>query len=137
MKLSSAKRYFRLSLLLLPLLLLAAGVFFPQALLMAWFGPQLSAEVDAAKDPPLSPAVQALADALKDKDADVRKNAAVSLGRIGKEARGAVPALTAALKDDDVNVRGASATALGRIGKDAASAADGLAELLTDKTSSG
>src|SRR5205085_2215319 len=54
-------------------------------------------------------AVKALAEALKDKDADVRKNAAVSLGRIGKEAKGAVPALAAVLKDGETDVRGAAA----------------------------
>src|SRR5205807_6150971 len=65
------------------------------------------------------PAVKALIEALKDKDADVRKNTAVALGRIGKEAKDAVPALSAALKDSETDVRGAAALALGRMGKEA------------------
>src|SRR5262245_58983949 len=65
------------------------------------------------------PAVQALIDALKDKEPDVRKTSAQSLGKIGKEAKAAVPALAEALKDKDVNVRGAAALALGRMGSEA------------------
>ena len=78
----------------------------------------LSAQADdKAEETP--PAVKALMEALKDKDAEVRKNAAVSLGRIGPKAKNAVPALAAALKDGDNDARGASALALGRIGKEA------------------
>ncbi len=84
-------------------------------------------------DTAILPGVQALADALKDKDADVRKNAALSLGRYGDKAVPAVPALIEALKDGAVDVRGAAAVALGRIGPPAKDAASGLADLLKDK----
>src|SRR5436305_14203035 len=70
---------------------------------------------DKPREP--SPAVTALAEALADMDTDVRKNAAASLGRIGKDAKAAVPALAAALADAEADVRGAAALALGRIGK--------------------
>src|SRR4051812_4900645 len=59
-------------------------------------------------------AVKALIDALKDKDADVRKNAVVALGRIGLQAKDAIPALTGVLKDESVDVRGAAVLTLGR-----------------------
>jgi len=71
----------------------------------------LTAHADAAPEEPPA-AVKGLMEALKDKDAEVRKNAAISLGRIGKEAKDAVPALAAALKDSDTDVRGATALAL-------------------------
>src|ERR1700676_4042620 len=60
-------------------------------------------------DTAVPPGVQALAEALKDKDADVRKNAALSLGRYGERAVSAIPALIEALKDGAVDVRGAAA----------------------------
>ena len=81
---------------------------------------------------PADPGVKALADALKDPDPDVRKNAALSLGRIGPKAESAVPALIAALKDKSIDVRGASAVTLGRIGPGAKDAALPLAALLKD-----
>ena len=46
-------------------------------------------------------AVPALADALKDKDSEVRCVAADALGRMGADAKAAVPALAEALKDKD------------------------------------
>src|SRR6185503_9814842 len=55
-----------------------------------------------------SAAVKALMAALQDMDAEVRRNAVLSLGRMGPEARAAVSALTEALKDKDVDVRGAA-----------------------------
>ena len=42
---------------------------------------------------------------LKDKRADVRRDAADALVRIGPEAKAVVPALSEALKDEDRNVR--------------------------------
>src|SRR5690349_21686527 len=69
-----------------------------------------------------SATVTALAGALQDKDPSVRKAAAQSLGRIGKEATAAVPALTEALQDREVDVRGAAALALGRMGAEAKTA---------------
>ena len=58
-------------------------------------------------------AIKGLREALKDKDAEVRKSAVLALGRIGKDASAAVPELTDSLKDSDVDVRGAAALALG------------------------
>src|SRR4051812_4573046 len=81
----------------------------------AWFESLFSTAV-AADEEKVPEAIKALAETLKDKDPDVRKNAALSLGRIGKDARFAVPALIESLKDSEVDVRGASAMALGRIG---------------------
>jgi HEAT repeat protein len=63
---------------------------------------------------------------LKDKDAEVRRNAALGIGYIGPEAKPAAPALAAALKDGDKNVRLAVATALWRLGPNARAAAPGL-----------
>jgi 3',5'-cyclic AMP phosphodiesterase CpdA len=59
-------------------------------------------------------AVDALIAALKDEDSDVRKQAAVALGKFRDEA--AVPALIAALNDEDSGVRKQAAKALGNIG---------------------
>jgi HEAT repeat protein len=63
---------------------------------------------------------------LKDKDAEVRRNAALGIGYIGAEAKPAAPALAAALKDSDKNVRLAVATALWRLGPNGKAAAPGL-----------
>ena len=49
--------------------------------------------------------VGVLAEALKNPDAEIRTNAAISLARIGKEAKSAVPALALALSDRDSGVR--------------------------------
>src|SRR6266436_293168 len=125
------KRYVGHFLLLLPFLA-AAGMLCHQELLplaQALWSSSSSVRADD-KEPEPPAAVKALAEALQDKDAEVRKNAAQSLGRIGKEAKFAVKALTEALKDTDLDVRGASALALGRIGKEAVSAAPALAEVL-------
>ena len=65
-----------------------------------------AAEDDKDSEP--SPAVKALIETLKDKDAEVRKTAIQALGRIGKGAKAAVPALAETLKDDDVDVREAA-----------------------------
>ena len=64
--------------------------------------------------------VPALALALRDQDAFVRRDAAHALGRIGPEARPATPALVAALKDKNLGVRQAAAKALKQIDPDAA-----------------
>ncbi len=127
------KRYGRRLLLLVPLLLLAGAVLFYPENKEAETSNRAWATFAADKPSDASAAVKALCEALKDKDADVRKNAAVSLGRIGKDAKEAVPALAEALKDTDTDVRGAAALALGRIGKDAAGATEALAALLKDK----
>ena len=65
---------------------------------------------DAAK------VVPALIDALKDKDADVRRSAAIGLGSFGEQARDAVAALEAAQKNDrDARVRESAGIAVSRI----------------------
>ena len=91
--------------LLVLICLTTAGILYPEEALRwsrALFARSTTATAD---DPPAEPsaAVKALVEALQDKDAEVRKNAAQSLGRIGKEARAAVRPLAAALKDSDVD----------------------------------
>ncbi len=61
------------------------------------------------------PAVPALGDALADADDEVRMQAALALGEVGRDAAGATPALVAALGDRFFQVRGAAAQALGKI----------------------
>jgi HEAT repeat protein len=56
--------------------------------------------------------VAALTRALKDKDEDVRGEAAAALGHIGAEARSAVGDLVELLKDEHKAVRRQTATAL-------------------------
>ncbi len=65
-------------------------------------------------------AVPALAEALKDENAFVRRDAAGALGGFGPEAKPAVPSLTAALKDKEHSVRQAAAQALKKIDPEAA-----------------
>jgi HEAT repeats len=77
-------------------------------------------------------AVPALVAALKDTDAGVRCRAAEALGRIGPAAAEAAPALVAALKDTDAGVRCRAAEALGRIGPAGAEAVPGLIGALND-----
>jgi vesicle coat complex subunit len=59
--------------------------------------------------------VPALIEALKDKDADVRRSAAIKLGSFGEQANDAVPALQAAQHDPDARVRESAGMALSRI----------------------
>ena len=59
------------------------------------------------------PAVEPLIEALKDKDQDVRWEAALALGNIGDER--AVEPLIEALKDEDEDVREAAGEALEKI----------------------
>jgi HEAT repeat protein len=59
--------------------------------------------------------IPALIAALRDKDAEVRRSAALGLGSFRERAKDAVPALLAALNDSDRRVREAAATALARI----------------------
>ncbi len=59
--------------------------------------------------------VPALIEALKDRDSDVRRSAALGLGSFGELAKDAVPALQAAQRDRDARVREAARIALGRI----------------------
>jgi HEAT repeat protein len=64
--------------------------------------------------------VPALIEALKDKDGEVRRDAALGLGSFGDQARDAIPALQAAQRDRDARVRKAAAVALSRIDPKAA-----------------
>ena len=59
--------------------------------------------------------VPALIEALKDKDSDVRRSAAIGLGSFGEQAKDAIPALQAAQRDRDARVREAAGIALSRI----------------------
>jgi hypothetical protein len=59
--------------------------------------------------------VPALIDALKDKEGDIRRSAAIGLGQLGDSAKEAVPALQAAQSDRDARVREAAGVALSRI----------------------
>jgi HEAT repeat protein len=64
--------------------------------------------------------VPALAEALKDENAFVRRDAAVALGKIGPQAQPAVPALLAARKEKERSVRKAADEALKMIDPEAA-----------------
>src|ERR1700683_5020000 len=59
--------------------------------------------------------IPALIEALKDKDYDVGRSAALGLGSFGEEAKDAIPALQEALHDPDARVREAVAKALSRV----------------------
>jgi HEAT repeat protein len=59
--------------------------------------------------------VPALIEALKDKEADVRRSAALGLGSFGEQAKDAVPALQTLLTDRDARVRESAGLALTRI----------------------
>jgi HEAT repeat protein len=65
-----------------------------------------------------SPEVKEAIRALGDGNWEVRRDAALELGRIGPE-RGVIPALIQALGDDEWKVREAASDALGRIGPEA------------------
>lgn len=75
-------------------------------------------------------AVPALVEALGDRNVQVRRQAALALGRIGPDAEQAVPALSAALGDGDEQVRRNAARALGQIGPAAKEAIGPLMQLL-------
>jgi HEAT repeat protein len=62
--------------------------------------------------PRAGPAVPALTAGLRASDADVRRTAAETLGKLGPLARDAVPALRRALRDDNPAVRRAASDAL-------------------------
>ena len=59
--------------------------------------------------------VPALIETLKDREGDMRKDAAIGLGYFGEQAKEAIPALQAAQKDRDARVREAAGVALSRI----------------------
>jgi vesicle coat complex subunit len=59
--------------------------------------------------------VPALIEALKDRESDIRRSAAIGLGTFGEEAREAIPALQTAQRDRDARVSEAARIALSRI----------------------
>lgn len=65
-------------------------------------------------------ATPALAEALHDANGYVRRDAAVTLGKLGSAAKMVVPALLAALKDKERSVRKAAGQALRKIDPDRA-----------------
>jgi HEAT repeat protein len=69
------------------------------------------------------------AEALRDPDARVRRNAAFTLGNIGPSDAAVFPALIGALKDADAGVRCEAVLALLKFGPEARQAAPALAEL--------
>ena len=76
--------------------------------------------------------VDTLAKQLKDKDSDMRRQAAKELASAGADAKPALPMLIAALKDSDLYVRRFSAQAIGAIGPDAKSALPALEKIIKD-----
>ena len=77
--------------------------------------------------------VQALVGALKDENEVVRKAAAFDLWRLGPEAKAAVPTLIEMLKDKDKEVRLMAARVLEGIGPAAKAAVPALIEVFKDK----
>jgi len=67
---------------------------------------------------------------LSDPDANVRREAAASLGRIGPDAAAAAPALAASLQDEDIKVRTTAAHSLGQIGPGADAAIPALVDAM-------
>lgn len=78
-------------------------------------------------------AVPLLVEALKSRDADVRKGAARALAGIGLDAQVATEPLTKALADRDAGVRAAAVSALGRIGADGKTVVPLIKPLLNEK----
>src|SRR5262245_11881699 len=78
--------------------------------------------------------ISAWREALKDRDARVRRQAAEALGKAGPQAKSAVPDLSAALTDKEDIVRAAVATALWGISADAREAVPALVAALTDRS---
>jgi len=77
-------------------------------------------------------AIGPLAEALRDKEDNVRLNAARALGSFGAKATGAVPRLIQMLKEKRPSIRGAVVSTLGEIGPDAAAAVPALKAMLRD-----
>jgi HEAT repeat protein len=83
--------------------------------------------------PQAGSAAAQLAQAMRDPEPAVRRDAVLALGQLGKAA---VPHLTLALQENDPNVRQAAASFLGSMGPEAAPAVPGLALALQDKEAS-
>lgn len=77
-------------------------------------------------------AVRQLAEALKDTDREVRRQAFEAVVKVAGNAKAAVPGLTEALKGKDAGVRAHAAVLLRSVGPDAAEAAPALVECLAD-----
>lgn len=78
----------------------------------------------------VEPAVPDIAKALEDKDADVRKAAALAYGRVDPDPKEAVPALVKLLKEDkNEGVKIAAANGLAAMGDKAKSAVSSLREV--------
>jgi HEAT repeat protein len=71
---------------------------------------------------------------IRDQDRNVRKKAALALGKIGLELRVSVNDLVHALQDQDEGVRAQAAQSLGDIGPSAYFAVPALAKVLQDKS---
>src|SRR5262249_16618848 len=71
----------------------------------------------AALGPEARPASAALAQALQDKCAAVRRSAAAALGEIGPTAAGGVSGLIEALREDEIRDRSIALAALVKLGK--------------------
>lgn len=67
-----------------------------------------------------------------EKEPRVLRQIALTLGRVGEDAKGASTSLINALSNTDASVRSASADALGRIGTSVTKATDSLLKLLVD-----
>ena len=80
--------------------------------------------------PPARSLLPVLLEALADKDATARANAANVLGQLGSGARSAVPALAKLLQDKELTVRIATALALGEMGPAAKEAVPALVDTL-------
>jgi HEAT repeat protein len=78
------------------------------------------------------PAVPALITQLRDKDPDIRKNAAWALRKMGPRAQAAVPALCEMSKDNNADLRRFAVAALGKIGPAASGAVPALIARLQD-----
>src|SRR5262245_58463811 len=89
----------------------------------------LASSTAAGADKPADKETAKLIEALKDKDAKARRDAAMGLAAKGPAAKAAVPALIKALADKDEDVRVRAAFALGKVGEPAVEAlADALKE---------
>jgi HEAT repeat protein len=77
--------------------------------------------------------IEALAQALQDKAAGVRVQAAQAIGELGGNSKTAVPALSRVARTDVKRCRIAAIQAIGDLGPDGADGALALADCLTDK----
>lgn len=90
------------------------------------------AQLLGLRTPEKGAVVPLLIEALDDPSANVRADAALTLGELGPAAEKAVPKLAAMLKDKENVNHWYAARSLGRIGPGAAAAAPALAEALKD-----